>query len=120
MLQLFGLVVDFGPVHSHHLHQEKLNQSVASQHERGEFFTGLRQADTRVRFVPHEAGFRECLDHGRGGPGDDAQRGGELPHRHQPVAGGKARLGQQNGLQVVLDCLGRQHDLTLEGYNYIF
>ena len=37
VLEMLGLVVDFGPAHPHHLHQEELDQPVPAQHPRGEF-----------------------------------------------------------------------------------
>ena len=40
VLEVLGLVVNFGPAHPHHLHQEELNQSVPAEDARGELLAG--------------------------------------------------------------------------------
>ena len=40
VLEVLGLVVDFGPAHPHHLDQEELDQPMPAQHPRGELLAG--------------------------------------------------------------------------------
>jgi hypothetical protein len=38
VLQLFGLVVDFGPAHAHHLHEKELDETVTPEHKARQLF----------------------------------------------------------------------------------
>ncbi len=98
VLEVFGLVVHLGPAHPHHLHQEELDQAVAPQDARRELFAGRGQADAGVRLVTDEARFRQRLDHRRGRPGHDAQRGRQLAHGDQRLRRQQGHLSQEYGL----------------------
>ena len=54
VLHLLRVVVDLVPVHAHDLHEEQLDQAVTTEHARGEFFAGGRQAHAVVRLVADE------------------------------------------------------------------
>ena len=98
VLEVLGLVVHLRPAHPHHLDQEKLDQSMASKDARGELFSRRGQANAGIGFIPDEARFRQRLDHRRGGPGHDPQRGRQLTHGDQRLRGQQGHLSQKYGL----------------------
>ena len=103
VLQVLGLVVHFGPAHTHHLHQEQLDQAVAAQDERRELLAGRRQPHPDVRLVTGQPCVSQRLDHRRRRPGDHADRRGELAHRHEGFGVPERNLGLKNGFQVVFN-----------------
>ena len=119
VLEVLGLVVDFGPAHPHHLHQEELDQPVPAQHPRRELLAGRGQPDARIGLVADETRLGQGLHHRRGGARDDAQGRGQLAHRDQLLGGQQGNLRQKYGFQVVFDGVGRQH-LTFQSLNSIF
>ena len=74
VLEMLGLVVHFGPAHTHHLHKEELDEPVAPQDACRELLASLGQPDAGVRFVPHEPRLSQSLHHRRGRSGDDPER----------------------------------------------
>ena len=88
VFELLRLVVHFGPAHAHHLHQKELDEPVTPQHETGELFAGRRQPHAAVGLVLGEPRLGERLDHRRGRARRDAERRGDLAHRHQAVPAG--------------------------------
>ena len=98
VFEVFGLVVDLRPAHAHHLDQEELDQPMASQHARGELFSRRGQPNAGIGLVTDEARFGQRLDHRRGGPGHNPQRGRQLPHGHQRLRGQQGHLSQEYGL----------------------
>ncbi len=74
VLEMFGLLVNFGPAHPHHLHKEELDQPVAAQDARRELLASVGQPDAGIRFVPHQPRLSQSLHHRRGRSGDDTER----------------------------------------------
>ena len=55
VLQQLRFVVDFGPAHSHHLHEKELYQAVASQDQSRQLLPGLGQPHARIRLVSDQS-----------------------------------------------------------------
>ena len=93
VLELLGLVVHFVPAHAHHLDQKQLDEAMAPEHEAGELLAGSRQTHAAVRLVFGEPRLRQRLHHRRRRARRDAERRGDLPHRHEPLARAAASTG---------------------------
>jgi hypothetical protein len=101
VLEVFGLVVDFGPVEAEDFDEEELEEAVAAEDVEGELFAGLGEADTGAGLVVDEVGLGEGLDHGGEGSGGDGHGGGELAHRDEIVI--DRLLFEVDLLEVIFD-----------------
>ena len=109
VLELFGLVVHFRPAHAHHLDEEQLDEAMPTQDAARELFAAGRQTHPAVGLVLGESRFREGLHHRGRRARRHPERGGDLSHRHQPIAARQSRLALMDGLQVVFDGARRKH-----------
>ena len=90
VLQLLCLLVHFRPAHTHHLHQEQLDQPVPPEHQRRELFAGRRQSHADIRLVSRQSRIGQRLDHRRRGARHDVHRSGECPIWTRASASGSA------------------------------
>ena len=86
VLEQFGLVMHLVPRVAHDAHQKELDEAMAAQHQCREFLPCGGQRDARVGLVFDQARLGERLDHRRRGSRGDADGGGELAHRQEPLA----------------------------------
>jgi hypothetical protein len=113
VLEFLGFIMDFGPVEAEVADEEKFDEAMAAEDVEGKLVAGGGELDTGARRVMDEAGIGEGFDHGGGGAGRDAERGGHLPHGYQTHVGRERRLPQVDRLDVVLDRARCQHGQAL-------